>query len=160
VSRVRAAIPADLPSLLALDRATPAAAHWSEKQYRRLFTEDTGKVTLVIEEDYVRGFIVACGLGPEWEIENIVVTQAARRSGLGERLVAQLLALAGARGARSIFLEVRESNGPARALYSKMGFTEIGRRRSYYRNPEEDALLYEKNLTPDTRKSVEAGKSL
>ena len=158
--QVRPAISADLPTLLALDRATPAAAHWSEAQYRRLFTEDTCNVTLVIEEDYVRGFIVACGLGPEWEIENIVVAEAARRSGLGERLVAQLLALAGARGARSIFLEVRESNGPARALYSKMGFAEIGRRRSYYRNPEEDALLYEKNVTPDTRKSVEAGKSL
>jgi len=157
---LRAATPADLPTLLALDLAAPAAAHWSQAQYRRLFTEGTGTITLVIEEDYVRGFIVARGLGPEWEIENIVVAEAARRQGCGEQLVAELLTLARVRGAQSVFLEVRESNGPARALYSKMGFAEIGRRRSYYRNPEEDALLYEKNVTPDTRKSVEAGKSL
>jgi len=142
---VRAAIPADLPALLALDRAAPAAAHWNEAEYRQLFTEDTGHVTLVIEEDYLQGFIVGRGLGPEWEIENLVVADAARRRGLGERLVAELLVLARGRGAQTIFLEVRESNRPARALYSKMGFVESGRRKSYYKNPEEDAFLYEKN---------------
>jgi len=160
VSRVRAAIPADLPDLLALDRATPAAAHWSEAEYQRLFTEDTGHITLVIEEDYVQGFVVARDLGPEWEIENIAVAEAVRRRGLGERLVRELLSLASGRGAQGVFLEVRESNGPARALYSKMGFVETGRRDSYYTNPEEDALLYKKNVTAGTRKSVDAGRSL
>ena len=157
---VRAAIPADLPDLLALDRATPAAAHWSEAEYQRLFTEDTGHITLVIEEDYVQGFVVARDLGPEWEIENIAVAEAVRRRGLGERLVRELLSLASGRGAQGVFLEVRESNGPARALYSKMGFVETGRRESYYTNPEEDALLYKKNVTAGTRKSVDAGRSL
>jgi len=157
---VRAAIPADLPDLLALDRATPAAAHWSEAEYQRLFTEDTGHITLVIEEDYVQGFVVGRDLGPEWEIENIAVAEAVRRRGLGERLVRELLSLAGGRGAQGVFLEVRESNGPARALYSKMGFVETGRRESYYTNPEEDALLYKKNVTAGTRKSVDAGRSL
>ena len=157
---VRAAIPADLPDLLALDRATPAAAHWSEAEYQRLFTEDTGHITLVIEEDYVQGFVVGRDLGPEWEIENIAVAEAVRRRGLGERLVRELLSLASGRGAQGVFLEVRESNGPARALYSKMGFVETGRRESYYTNPEEDALLYKKNVTAGTRKSVVAGRSL
>ena len=143
--RVRVATPADVPAMLALDRAAPAAAHWSEAEYRRLYAKDTAHVTLVIEQDYVCGFIVAHHVGPEWEIENVVVREALRRSGLGKRLVVELLALACTRGAQSIFLEVRESNGPARAFYSKTGFVEIGRRRSYYRDPEEDALLYEKN---------------
>ena len=160
VFRVRAAIPADLPALLALDQAAPAAAHWSEAEYRRLFTKDTGRVTLVIEGDYVQGFVVGRDLGPEWEIENIVVADAVRRQGLGERLVGELLGLASSRGAQSVFLEVRESNGAARRLYSKMGFIEIGCRRSYYKDPEEDALLYEKIVTPGARKSVEAGKGL
>jgi [ribosomal protein S18]-alanine N-acetyltransferase len=154
--RVRVATPADLPALLALGRAAPAAAHWSDAQYRRLCAKDTAHVTLVIEQDYVCGFIVALEVGPEWEIENIVVGEAARRGGLGRRLVGELLTLACARGAHSIFLEVRESNGPARALYSKTGFAEIARRRSYYRDPEEDALLYEKIVTLGTVKSVEA----
>jgi ribosomal-protein-alanine N-acetyltransferase len=157
---VRAAIPADLPALLALDRAAPEAAHWSEAEYRRLFTEDTGHVTLVIERDYVEAFIVGRDLGPEWEIENIAVAGPARRRGLGERLVRELLSLASSRGAQSVFLEVRESNGAARGLYSKMGFVETGRRKAYYTNPEEDALLYKKIVTAGTRKSVEAGGSL
>jgi ribosomal-protein-alanine N-acetyltransferase len=143
---VRAAIPADLAVLLALDRAATAAPHWSEAEYRRLLTEDTGHVTLVIEEDYVQGFIIGRDLGPEWEIENVVVAEAARRRGLGERLVRELLSLARSRGAQAVFLEVRESNGAARGLYSKMGFVETGRRKSYYTNPEEDALLYKKIL--------------
>jgi len=157
---VRAATLADLPALLALERGAPTAAHWGEGEYRGLLTEDTGHVTLVIEEDYVHGFIVSRDLGPEWEIENIVVAGVVQRQGLGERLVAELLALACSRGAKAMFLEVRESNGPARALYSKMGFLESGRRRSYYRAPEEDALLYKKIVTAGTRKSVEAGKGL
>lgn len=158
--RVRPAIPADIPALLALDRAAPAAAHWGEVEYRRLFTEDTGHVTLVIEEDYVQGFVVGRDLGPEWEIENVVVAEVARRRGLGKRLVRELLELAGSRGVQSVFLEVRESNGAARGLYSKMGFVETGRRKSYYTNPEEDALLYKKIVTSGTRKSVEAGRGL
>ena len=143
---VRAAIPADLPALLVLDRAAPEAAHWSEVEYRGLFAEDTGRVTLVIEEDYVRGFIVGRNLGQEWEIENIVVAEAARRHGLGERLVGELLALARGCGVQALYLEVRESNGPARALYSKMGFVESGRRKAYYANPTEDAILYRLKL--------------
>ena len=101
---VRAAIPADLPDLLAIDRASPAAAHWSEAEYQRLFTEDTGHITLVIEEDYVQGFVVGRDLGPEWEIVNIAVAEAVRRRGLGERLVWQLFRLASGRGAQGVFL--------------------------------------------------------
>jgi len=144
---VRAAIPADLPALLALDRAAPAAAHWNEAEYRQLFTKDTGHFTLVIEEDYVRGFIVGRDLGPEWEIENIVIANSAQRRGLGTRLVQEVLERAQTQGAQAVLLEVRESNRAARGLYSKLGFVENGRRKSYYGNPEEDAVLYRKIVT-------------
>ena len=157
---IRAAIPADLPALLALDRAAPTAAHWIEAEYQRLFVADTGRVTLVIEEDYVRGFIIGRDLGSEWEIENVVVAEATRHRGMGERLVGEMLALARSRGAQAVFLEVRESNGPARALYSKWGFIESGRRNSYYKNPEEDALLYKKFVAAETGKAVEEGRGL
>lgn len=140
--RVRPATPADIPALLALDRGAPAAAHWKEADYQQLFAEGAERVTMVIEEDYVQGFIVARVLGPEWEIENIVIASPAQRRGLGTRLVEQLLELAQTQGAQAVFLEVRESNQAARILYSKLGFVESGRRKSYYGNPEEDALLY------------------
>jgi len=158
--QVRPARPADIPALLELDLGAPTAAHWVEAEYKRAFAEDARRVTLVIEEDCVQGFIVGRDLGQEWEVENIVVADAARRRGLGARLVSELLALARSQGAKAVSLEVRESNAPARALYSKSGFIESGRRKSYYKNPEEDALLYKNFVTAGTRKNVEGGKSL
>jgi len=155
--RVRAATPADLPALLALEGGSVGAAHWSPAEYRRLFAE-AGRVVLVIEENAVQGFIVGRELGPEWEIENIVVAGSVQRRGLGTRLVQKLLDLARSRGAQAVFLEVRESNRAARTLYSKAGFVEIGRRRSYYRNPEEDALVCKKLFPQVTGKAVEGGK--
>ena len=148
---VRAATPADLPALLALDTGTPTAAHWSEAAYQQLFA--AGRVTIVIEEDHVQGFIVGRDLGPEWEIENIVIAGSAQGRGLGTRLVRQLLDLARNRGAQAVFLEVRESNRAARALYSKSGFVESGRRKCYYRNPDEDALVYKKFVAAGARES-------
>ena len=150
--QVRAATVADVPALLALDRDAPTASHWSEAAYRRLFTEAAGRVVLVAEDQSVQGFIIGRDLGVEWEIENIVVATPAQRRGLGERLVCELLNRVRTLGARAVFLEVRESNRAARALYSKVGF-ETGRRKSYYRNPEEDAILYKKIVTARTPES-------
>ena len=83
----------------------------------------------------------------EWEIENIAIAGPARRRGLGTRLLGELLDLARAQGAESVFLEVRESNHAARALYEKWSFIESGRRKKYYKDPEEDAILYRLVLT-------------
>ena len=102
---------------------------------------------MVIEEDHVQGFLVARSLGPEWEIENIVIADSALRRGLGTRLVRELLHRAQTQGAQAVLLEVRESNRAARGLYSKLGFVESDRRKSYYGNPEEDAILYKKLLS-------------
>jgi [ribosomal protein S18]-alanine N-acetyltransferase len=97
---------------------------------------------LVIEEAQLQGFIIARTVGVEWEIENIAIAAKARRCGLGTRLLGELLDLARARGAEAVFLEVRESNRAARALYEKWSFREDGRRKKYYKDPEEDAILY------------------
>jgi ribosomal-protein-alanine N-acetyltransferase len=90
----------------------------------------------------VQGFIVGRAIGEEWEIENIAVAEPIRSRGLGTRLLGEFLDLARGRGARAVFLEVRESNLAARRLYEKWVFIESGRRRRYYRDPEEDAISY------------------
>jgi ribosomal-protein-alanine acetyltransferase len=90
----------------------------------------------------VEGFLVSRVVGGEWEIENIVVVGPARRMGLGTRLLSEFLDLARHEGARTVFLEVRESNRAARALYEKWAFVQSGRRKRYYRNPAEDAIVY------------------
>jgi len=88
------------------------------------------------------GFIVALQIAPEWELENIVVSPAALRKGIGKRLLQALLDAARKTNSQAVFLEVRESNQGARSFYEKSGFAQTGRRKSYYSNPLEDAVLY------------------
>ena len=85
--------------------------------------------------------VVALCLGQEWEIENIVVDSALRRRGCAKLLLRELLGLPRPRRCWRVLLEVRESNEAARALYAQWGFQMIGRRKNYYRDPEEDAFL-------------------
>lgn len=92
------------------------------------------------------GFLVARYIAPDWELENIVVDPNARRRGLGKHLLDALLAKARETNSESVFLEVRESNGSARALYESAGFHQTGRRKSYYSGPAEDAILYRLTL--------------
>ena len=134
------------------------AAQWNQAEYLKLFSlheldaqsqieagtrsQPQPRTALVVEQDgNVVGFIVGRQVDAEWEIENIAVTGAARRRGLGSRLVGELLDLARSRGGKSVFLEVRESNRAARSLYEKWAFIEVGCRKTYYQNPPEDALV-------------------
>ena len=71
---------------------------------------------------------------------------AVRGRGVGTRLMGEFVAHARAEKGSGIFLEVRESNEGARALYGKMGFEETGSRKSYYSDPAEDAILYRLRL--------------
>ena len=67
-----------------------------------------------------------------------------RRRGIAEALVNELVARLKSRESRSLTLEVRASNLSAITLYEKLGFSQIGRRKNYYRNPREDALILRK----------------
>jgi len=146
---IRRATAADIPDLMELENDSATAAHWSMKQYETAFSgEPPPRVILIIQEDAgVQGFIAGRTLGEEWEIENIAVAGLERRRGFGTRLVEEFLDLARGRGADTVFLEVRESNLAARRLYAKWNFVERGRRRLYYHDPEEDAIVYQLGLT-------------
>jgi [ribosomal protein S18]-alanine N-acetyltransferase len=86
-------------------------------------------------------FLIAHRIDAEWELENIVVAETTRRQGVATRLLGEFVAHARAEHGSAVFLEVRESNLGARALYRKAGFTEMGLRKSYYSNPPEDAIV-------------------
>jgi ribosomal-protein-alanine N-acetyltransferase len=85
---------------------------------------------------------VARHIASEWELENVVVSSTERRNGIGRRLLRALIDAASQSASESIFLEVRESNLPARRFYQKTGFQQAGVRKGYYRDPPEDAILY------------------
>jgi ribosomal-protein-alanine N-acetyltransferase len=141
--------------MIHLERQSQEAAHWSELQYADLFDEDRGSHRLVLmvehakhpdEEPQAVGFLVANYIGPEWELENIVVATEARGKGIGTGLMRELFERAKQANGVLVHLEVRESNRAARALYEKLEFRESGRRKSYYSNPFEDAVLYARRL--------------
>ena len=141
---IRPATADDIRVMMRLAQHSVTAAHWSREQYDHLFRAETPKrLLLVIEEATgVEGFLVAKEIAPEWELENIAITGAARRRGLGTRLLGEFIDRARGQGASAVFLEVRESNLAARALYEKWAFEETGHRARYYRDPDEDAILY------------------
>jgi [ribosomal protein S18]-alanine N-acetyltransferase len=141
---IRSATTADLPAMMALEKHAVTASHWSAEHYQQIFAlSDPCRLALVLEEQsIVLGFLVARALYPEWEIENLAIAASAQRRGLGTRLLREFLDLTRRQGTPAVFLEVRESNLAARGLYEKRGFIESGRRKRYYRNPEEDAILY------------------
>ncbi len=145
--QVRPATAADVPQIVELERQAPTASHWTREQYEVLFRKakadgGPGRIVLVVEDAVIEGFLIASGKNREWEIENMVVSEAKRRRGLGTLLVKEVLKLAERHNAEAVFLEVRESNRAAQALYEKCGFAEIGRRKAYYGQPVEDALNY------------------
>lgn len=160
---VRPADHADIAALLDLERQCSTAAHWSRQQYEDFFhaaADGARRLVLVVDgtnDDHklgfksarsessssrIVGFLVANQITPDWELENIVVAPASRRKGLATLLLIALRTHARETNSESVFLEVRESNLPARALYASLGFEECGRRKLYYANPTEDSVLY------------------
>jgi ribosomal-protein-alanine N-acetyltransferase len=146
---IRPATAADIGGMIALERDSHSAAHWTEPTYGRIFSPDLApRIALVVEDQdaLVRGFAVARVVGEEVEIENIVVDRKRRHQGLGTKLLEKMIERSRSGNASRLFLEVRESNPAARALYEKCGFVLSGRRRAYYTSPREDAVLYTRKL--------------
>jgi ribosomal-protein-alanine acetyltransferase len=93
------------------------------------------------EAKTLAGFLVVRFAADEMEILNLVVEPGCRRRGVARMLLAEAVREGRDSGARSIWLEVRASNGSAARFYEAMGFRVAGRRPKYYRDPDEDALV-------------------
>ena len=147
--KLRPATPADIEPMMAVAQASSSAAHWTAEQYRDIFANESATRLAVLATDpssvgkeNVVGFLVARQIAAEWELENIVVAASAKRRGIGRQLLDFLIKTAHETNSDMLFLEVRESNVPARRLYESAGFVENGRRKGYYPDPIEDAILY------------------
>jgi ribosomal-protein-alanine N-acetyltransferase len=117
---------------------------WSRSAFERLIAEKDPRVLFEVaclDDGTVMGYLVAWFIMDEGEIANLAVAPEARSHGVGTLLLGTAFALARRRVVGTIYLEVRDSNAAARALYASHGFQEIGRRRRYYRRPVEDALV-------------------
>ena len=133
----------DVPAVHAIEHVV-FADPWSTQDFRDCLSSDA--LFLVAEtKDRVVGYVVALDAADEGEILNVAVAPDTRRGGIGRALVQKVISALTERGARQIYLEVRESNAGARAMYGALGFQEVGRRRGYYRRPVEDAIVLRVN---------------
>lgn len=135
--------PKDLAALHAHCFTTPRP--WTAAEFAAFLADPL--VFLLVEGD--AGLVLGRAVAGEAELLTLAVAPEARQRGLGRKLVSRFLYQARLRGADSAFLEVAEDNAPARALYSRAGFIEAGRRRGYYQAPDGraiDALVLRRRL--------------
>ncbi len=124
---------------------TPWTSHAFEDEARRPLSS----LWVLLEDSIVVGYICFWIVADEVHLMNIAVRQEMRGRGLGKGLLDKMTEVGVAQGAKSVYLEVRPSNGDARNLYRKRGFREIGLRPRYYRDTGEDAILMTLPLGPD-----------
>jgi ribosomal-protein-alanine N-acetyltransferase len=133
---------ADISAIARIERAS-FGDPWSEDAFRELLGAPSAIFLVATKgsEKAVAGYVVALVASDQAEILNLAVNPSERRWGLGGELLDAAFAALIARGAREVFLDVRESNVAALALYRSRGFAALSRRRNYYRSPVEDALV-------------------
>jgi ribosomal-protein-alanine acetyltransferase len=137
----------DVDALVALERAV-SSHPWTAEGFAGAIRGAAGERVVVLRaaDRSAIGYCVWQEVADEVHLHNIAIAPGRRGLGLGTRLLAACLGLARGRGARRAFLDVREANGPARALYAILGFRETARRRLYYAGPAEDAIVMEASL--------------
>ncbi len=126
---------------------------WSEAMFLSHFSSSSGVTFVAVDKEAICGYINAyvidgnaADINGECEIANIAVAPSYRRMHIADRLIETLFSVAVERYCSKFFLEVRESNQPARKLYEKNGFEVCGRRKNYYNSPREDAILMMREL--------------
>ena len=117
---------------------------WSENSVAPELKNPLSLWLVAVEEDTVVGYVGSQTVMGETDMMNVAVHPNCRRRGIAKGLLEALTRTLKKLGSRSLTLEVRASNEPAITLYTEFGFLEAGRRRNYYRNPKEDALILRK----------------
>ena len=119
---------------------------WSENSIASELDNRLSCWLVALEGDKVVGYVGSQTVIDASDMMNIAVHPDFRRRGIAEALIVALEEQLQQRGSRMLLLEVRASNAPAIALYEKLGFTQAGLRKNYYRNPREDALILRKEF--------------
>ena len=135
-----------LSQIAALEQICFPADPWSRELFRTALKNPLVCTLLALGEDgAVLGYAVLSTVLDEGNLDNIAVAPEARRQGVADALLSALTGF-GREHLSTLMLEVRASNAPAIALYEKHGFAAVGRRKNYYKEPQEDAILMTLNF--------------
>lgn len=149
IERAAADSPAELfEKLSALDRQCVGADGWSAESFRSEAAKDNGIVLYIAESGDILALLTAYTAAGEADITSVAVAPEHRRRGLAMALLGELEHLLPG-DTESIFLEVRESNSGAVALYEKCGFRRLSVRKNFYTSPRENAVVMRKCLAAD-----------
>ncbi|MBQ3528848.1 MAG: ribosomal protein S18-alanine N-acetyltransferase [Clostridia bacterium] len=133
----------DCHELFLCERECFPGDYWSENTFLENMKNPACRMVCLCDMQVPKiiSYSVFYTVGDEADLANIAVLPERRKEGIGGALLDEILGIAFSDGAFRIFLEVRESNEAAIGLYRSRGFAEIGKRKRYYRNPTEDAVL-------------------
>jgi ribosomal-protein-alanine N-acetyltransferase len=144
--RIRSAVAADASGLYANERRA-FSDPWSEASFREALIAPWSFGLVAESGRGLAGYLIGREVAGSGEVLNLAVAPEYRRRGIGGALLGAGLAAFRRRKVDEVFLEVRESNISAQALYAGHGFRPVGQRAAYYRNPREDALVLRLELT-------------
>ena len=114
---------------------------WSEQTFSMIADTENCLFLVLKENKRVIGYTLVSSVADEAEVLNVAIHKDFRRRGLARRLLEEAFATVDNAGVKKVYLEVRESNCAARSLYRSLGFESCAIRRSYYRNPTENAVI-------------------
>ncbi|MER6513106.1 ribosomal protein S18-alanine N-acetyltransferase [Nonomuraea sp. NPDC001636] len=138
---------ADLPAVMAIERATFPLDAWSEGMMRGELADmpRSRHYVVALADDEIVGYSGIAVAADQADVQTIAVLEKHQGTGIGSAMLTELLAEARRRGAREIFLEVRADNPRAQAVYRHFEFEEIGIRRRYY-DDGTDAIMMRRKL--------------
>lgn len=145
--RIEPMRPVDVPEVVAIERAT-FPIPWTHDNFLHEIERNPFACNRVARsaKGNLEAYASTWMLSGELRINNLAVREASRGKGIGEALMRNLMELGRQAGCLVATLEVRPSNLPALKLYEKLGFREVGRRKAYYSDTREDALLMRASL--------------
>jgi ribosomal-protein-alanine N-acetyltransferase len=119
---------------------------WTETGLKEELSNPSAVFFCAEENGVVTGYMGFHFVLDEGYVANVAVHPNYRNKGVGKALVAHAHEIATQKGLSFLSLEVRQSNTPAKNLYTKMGYTTVGKRPNFYTNPNEDALIMTKTF--------------
>ena len=143
--RIRPMTMEDCEQVAAIE-AVSFSMPWSLDAFTKTIQKDNFRYFVAEEAGEILGYCGFLYVLDEAEIPNVCVKASARGQGIGKQMMTVLIGEAAKLGMAVLFLEVRESNSPARRLYEGLGFEQIGMRKNFYEQPVEHAVLMSKTL--------------
>lgn len=130
----------DIPDVIEIEKRS-FISPWTRGMFAQTLESPVARNLVMTESGDIVGYVIFYQAGLEMHIMNIAVHPALRRQGIGLDIMKRVIEGARINSVEECFLEVRETNFPAQGLYERLGFKRIGKRRGYYTETNEDAIV-------------------